>query len=208
MKKILPTTILFLITTAAVAQPSRGTFLVDANFSFNADHSNTSSPFLTPALYSSTTTWNLNPAAGYFVLNRWCIGVSTPYQHETSKSQNSPDLHSHSFGLGPFVRYYQPLGKKFYGVLHGGYSFSSSTSQSFIYGGGYNNVFFTMTTPLRSVIWGVGFNYFVKDNIAIALMGNLTSDNYGKQPPGDSMTGYHYTTKLGMQIYFSRKKAQ
>ena len=88
-----------------------------------------------PSGQSQTThgsTLNLSPTVGYFIRDRFSLGIKMGYQHYRNVNQNSVDQSS-VFGLGPFVRYYfLPIDKSIniFGQLDYSYSTSNPPTPS------------------------------------------------------------------------------
>jgi len=90
MKKIF--TIFFVgILTINFSNAQQGDFIVGAN----SDVSNTNIIF-----------WNLSPTIGYFVSDNICVGMSLGY-NSSNYDENDIKQESDSFGIMPFVRFYQ-----------------------------------------------------------------------------------------------------
>jgi len=59
-----------------------------------------------------TTSWNLLPKAGYFVIDNLVVGLELMVSGYMDKDVDDGDKDGESqFGIGPFVRYYYPLDK-------------------------------------------------------------------------------------------------
>ena|SRR5215212_3840821 len=96
--------LLVLLTTCLSAQ-EKGQTLVGGSLGFNKTKSvNTESETKTTNIY-------LSPSIGKFYRKNRLAGVNLYYQHS---SHNDKKLNGDHYGLGFFLRQYQPLGKSFY----------------------------------------------------------------------------------------------
>lgn len=94
----------FCLSTRLVAQVQSGQFHLGGQFSFENNFYQGGQNF------SST----IQPEIGLMLSPKWSIGVSTPFNIQTS-TQNRP---YHRLGVGPFVRRYFDLKSGFFAVLH------------------------------------------------------------------------------------------
>ena len=94
MKKVLFIVALVAVSFAGTAQTSKSTWMLGGGAGFNSSK---------PDGASSTSTWNLSPSLGYFVMDNLALGASV------SIADNGGGTKSN---FGPFVRYYfTSLGK-------------------------------------------------------------------------------------------------
>ena len=56
-----------------------------------------------------TTTFSLNPQAGYFFINNLAVGIMINLTTETYSPQNGTNTNYNLFDISPFVRYYYDL---------------------------------------------------------------------------------------------------
>ncbi len=60
----------------------------------------------------TTTTWNILPKAGYFIIDNLVAGLEVVVSGYVEKDVDDDDTWKESLmGAGPFVRYYYPLDK-------------------------------------------------------------------------------------------------
>lgn len=100
MKKVLFIVALVAASFAGTAQTSKSTWMLGGGAGFNSTK---------PDGGSSTSTWNLSPAVGYFVMDNLAIGAGVSIADYGAGSTTN---------FGPFARYYfTSLGKsaKLYG---------------------------------------------------------------------------------------------
>lgn len=148
--------------------------------------------------------YNLHPKVGYFILNRLCVGVSMPYIIEVNKSESSV-LTDEIIGVGPFVKYYQPLATNFYGVFGAGFSWNKETDQSISHMVGSNAVIQITNVHTRSTLLSLGLSYFASENVAVEFAVTRRTQLT------DESTGYPYVYRdwtmmdLGLQYYLRRK---
>lgn len=114
MKKIVITT-LVLAGMAIGAKAQKGTLLVYGNAGLSTTKN---------AADQKTTTLGIHPGVGYQFSDHWTAGVYFDYDHY----KNADASKSNSYGVGPFVRYAEPLGGIFsvYGQLQAGYAHSKN----------------------------------------------------------------------------------
>lgn len=146
MKKVLFIAALVAASFAGQAQTSKGTYLLGGGAGFNSTSASGG---------GSTTSWNLSPNAGYFVIDNLAIGTSLSVADFGGGT---------SFGFGPFVRYYfTSLGKaKVFG--NAGFTYNS-------FGGGGNST---------SVGAAAGLAYFLNQSIALEAALGYTNNTTAK----------------------------
>jgi len=115
---------IFIFTLSATflpGQTEKGRFLTSASSSlglgepgtdilnFGISHFTVKSdePFYIEAESDRRTSLNLNPRIGYFVANRFAVGLDMTLAYLSEESGNTSDAFSQTlFSLGPFLRYY------------------------------------------------------------------------------------------------------
>lgn len=94
------------------AQDKSQKFLIGGHFSLsNSNQESDNSD-------SKTFSLSISPAVGYFVSERWLIGLKVNYSYQKSESSHSDidyesDFTMNNYLFGPYARYYIPLGEKF-----------------------------------------------------------------------------------------------
>lgn len=177
-------------TNFAFAQLSKGNLLVTGAFSVGStSQENTIAGKTTDG--PSTSTFSIIPNVSYFLSDRFAVGLELGYSRlssevvdvTSSRTTTTKEVTS-GLGLSPFVRYYIPLGQKFYFYGQGGFGFTS---------GKVENTITTVTTFLGTQTtetktesdlsaFNVGFRpgvtYFFTDRFALdASFGLLNFSN-------------------------------
>lgn len=192
MKKITILAIAICSTFGAYAQYSKGRMLVGGSLSFSAETEKTKYDGNTQT-DGKWTSFSLEPQFGYFVIDNLAVGASLDLglSKWRDDDDSDDDYTSTSIEFRPTVRYYLPQNIFFQGQV----AFGSSKDK---YGSGnvdedkYSNSGFTL---------GVGYAYFLNDNIAIEpLIG------YGSWGQKDKETDTKYVDnglflRIGFQIY-------
>ncbi|QXP59342.1 outer membrane beta-barrel protein [Olleya sp. HaHaR_3_96] len=112
-----------------------------------------------------SSSYTINPKAGYFITDDLAIGLDLSYsfgKSETEEVSQSSNIEDKTIMGGVFLRYYfLNLGKRFkiYGELGGGYVTSETGFESDP----------EKSNGLQSNLT-LGLNYFVKENIAISFV--------------------------------------
>jgi hypothetical protein len=198
------TFLLFIITVSPLfAQLDKGTFMLGGSGRFSVSTSSPTNDFSTKEFSSS-----LQPGVLYFPVDRLAVGLNLPLGYSRSWSEPGFKWSYTTYGTGPTVRYYFPIGK---------FAIFPEFSFTFIWGNGKSNHFYGSNTPdlmdskysVRNNVWhgGAGITYFL--NPAIGLEANLF---YQKSTLGYDRTDYSYDNSLsnlnlnlGFQIYLARK---
>ena len=195
--------ILFLcVYKPAAAQSLKSSILISANFSYDRDR--TEVVFQTGSEEVINKTLTLQPKIGYFILSRLCAGVYVPYTRAVFEGDvlnyNNVKETDQSYGIGPFIRYYQPIVTNFYGIAQAGFSWEKQINERYIFPIGKVE---ERVTQKYSLI-GVGLSYFVTHSLAVEMMldfrEQLTDDS------GDPPYSYYDETifTLGFQIYLGK----
>ncbi|WP_452222690.1 outer membrane beta-barrel protein [Lacinutrix chionoecetis] len=109
-----------------------------------------------------TSSFTINPKAGYLIADDLAIGLDLSYQEATEEPEEAEATEETTLAAGLFVRYYfLELGKRFkvYGEIGGGYlstefGIKENTQEATGFQAGID----------------IGINYFVKENIAISFV--------------------------------------
>src|SRR6187399_537993 len=108
---------LLLSAPAALAQFNKGRWLADGTMSLSANKNE--SHFGTSVSNSSSTNFGLSPSVGYFFINQLAGGLTLSFSTTKSTGQSlNPGTgtvedvtrNGNSVSIGPFVRYYLPMG--------------------------------------------------------------------------------------------------
>lgn len=95
------------IFTNLNAQTEKGQILISGSSSlnFSIEKDKTKSDNIDTE-GSRTTTFDINPMGGYFIINNLAVGISMPIILSSSKDGDGDKSKSNSFIFGPFGRYY------------------------------------------------------------------------------------------------------
>ena len=195
--------VIFVLITSSYlsyAQTSKGSFILggDASLSFRKNEN--------PG-YSTTksNSFSLNPSVGYFVRNNFAAGLTFPiaaahfntnYNSGASASESSAS----SYALGPFIRYYIPVGKIFI-LAEGSYTWARSKSkyqQVDNTTGSLTDVTSTYNDENYRVATGMAI--FLGENVGIDILLNYQKFNF------DSRTSSSLFLSVGFKVYIPSKK--
>ncbi|BAV10383.1 Outer membrane protein beta-barrel domain-containing protein [Filimonas lacunae] len=122
MKKVLLFASILFAGVAANAQINKGQWLAGGTLGFSSSKAGD----------NKTTNINLNPNAGYFVINNLAVGLEADYGYSKYKTKVAGadfSTKTTSIGAAPFVRYYVlPTAQKTNVFVHGAYAFGSTKS--------------------------------------------------------------------------------
>lgn len=192
MKKILLTLIAAIACTASYAQFTKGRILAGGNVSFITG-SNKIDQGGSLTTSSTSTSFQLTPNVGYFIIDNFAIGAGVGLGLSTGKSNNStPEtrVNSTSFEFEPFVRYYLKQGIFFEGQFGLG-TFKSKYINS-------NTT--TLTQNISTWTIGAGYPYFLNDNVAIEPFLGYRRRSF----EGDQVQASLFLS-VGLQVYLGRK---
>jgi outer membrane protein len=158
MKKIFTVIALALISSGAFAQFKQGGILLNGGLGFRSTTNKLESGGTTTTL-GKQTDFTFNPRVGYFFMDHLAAGLTFDVTTSMSKADGSSNKSGYSITtVGPFVRYYLDQGLFFQGEIgFGGRTDKSVTGNT------------TTTTKYSAMKWdiGVGYAYFLGDNVAI-----------------------------------------
>ncbi len=97
MKKTIAIAIIILLSTKSYSQISKGNWLIGGDVKFNYT-ANT----VMDSKYSSTTL-NINPQLGYFILDKFAVGLRPSLGFVFASGASN---HVTSYSVGPYARYY------------------------------------------------------------------------------------------------------
>lgn len=89
-----------LLAKSAQGQLAKGTWMIGGNAALTTY--NTRSPLGT----QNETTISIKPNIGYFVMEKFAVGINPGYGLQASKFNDTPNTTRYSYALGPFIRYY------------------------------------------------------------------------------------------------------
>jgi hypothetical protein len=172
----------------AQAQTQKGSFLISGGLSYS--HTKNTSNF--SSVFNSLY---ITPRAGYFIRDRFAVGLSLPLVFSKAK-YDSPSVSpakrvSRSLGVGPFVRYYIPLKGKIFVLTEVGYSWNFTTTDS------DDN---TQKETSRQYNAGAGVAYLINRNVGLELLAGYRKITN----TGGDFTDSSIRLEGGLQIYLSR----
>ena len=171
------TTFLVVLTLNTFAQLDKKTWLVGGNASFDSRkreytnyYGDPSNPTIYVELYKQTV-YEINPKAGYFVLDKLALGLSSSFLHSRGNrvGSSSPVSHGTTFSIGPFARYY---------FLDKNKSFNVFTEATYQLGSIKNNGDTTLKSPITKYAAMAGVELFFNSSAGIEF---LAGYNYQKQ---------------------------
>ena len=140
MKKVLIVLALSLFAVGAFAQ--KGKFYIGTSVmspvSPAANIDDYFGSFATGFLYnkvkddSKSTIWGLAPEVGYFVSDKFSVGLGVAFNQLSTKDdeEGAETNKVNSFGINPYVRYYACTADKFSFYVQGGFEFVSSKADA------------------------------------------------------------------------------
>lgn len=163
MKKLIFTLVLAAVAGAASAQFNQGRMLVGGDFSFSSQTEKSKSGGTT-VTFGKTTSIELGPKVGYFLIDNLAVGAALDVsltKFKPEDADNDSENTFTTFGIAPFVRYYLSQGIFFQGQFGVGSGKNKSTL------GSVSNESKFGVTNLNV---GAGYAYFLNDNVAIEPM--------------------------------------
>lgn len=198
MKKVLLTAVAVFSLTFVNAQEeketkgfgfSKGNIIVEGNLGFSSDKETNSDKF-GDLDETKTSSFNFNPKAGYFISDKFAVGVELMVGSGKSEKtvfgipNVTTETTNNSFGAGVFARYYfLELGERFKTYTEAGLGFGSTKYEA-------NGVETKKDSNLNLGI-DLGINYFVTEKMAINFgLANVLGFNSTKseKPNGDETT--------------------
>lgn len=206
MKKIL---LLLLVFSSILAsgQTEKGSFMIGGNASVNFTKNSVEDNMSEGKNFS----FELNPLAGYFVANKFSVGLSIPFSWSRQKAKYEgfnaeyKSLNRGS-GISPFVRYYIPV-KSFFIVTEAAYSWS------------YNKYTYDSIDPVTGEIIGndefssksksirlsAGPTFFLSKYSSIEILANYQHDTFD-QESSQTYRASNFYVSVGFQIYLPKSK--
>ena len=199
MKKIVTVIALALICSGAYAQFNQGRYLAGGSVGFSATTSKAKTDAAT-STYLHSTSFNISPDIGYFVIDNLAVGAALNLSSSTSKGDGNDNSKTTltNFSLTPFARYYLSQGIFFQGQV--GFGTGSRKEKE----NGSN----TTTTTKHGVFdWALsaGYAYFLNDFVAIEPMVGYGSsaDKYKDPDIKDISSGLFIN--VGLQVYLGAR---
>ncbi len=187
-----------LLSFGAVAQIEKGRILADGslgisfqNYKSVYDGSTTSE--------QKTTSFSLSPQAGYFITDAIVVGAGLSLGASSTKYDDDDKYNGTSIFFTPFVRYYFP--QRLFGQFEIGVG---SSKDKWTYVNDDDEEY-----KYKSFFWslGVGYAYFLNDNVAIEPIVSYNATTYTDRD--DTKEKDKYGTimlRVGFSIYLDFKK--
>lgn len=197
MKKLSVTLCVALLCLNATAQIEKGRFL--AGGSLGLSFQNYKSQFDGNTTdETKSTSFSLSPRAGYFLTDAIAAGAGLNLSLSSSKYDDDDKYNGTSIFFTPFVRYYLPQG------LFGQFEIGiGSSKDKWTYVNDDDEVY-----KYKSFFWslGVGYAYFLNDNVAIEPMVSYNSRTYTDRDEPDYKEKYGtIMLQVGFSIYLDLK---
>lgn len=154
-------------------------------------------------------TFSLSPAAGYFILNNWVIGINSSVSTASNEDDQGNSMSSKSFEVGPATRYYFRFGK--FAVFP---EFVASWGQGkakYVYAESpfFGNPAQTIKYNVTSSTYkgGIGLAWFVANNVSLEGILSYSSDTNGVKDSNSAyITPYDASRKVlaftvGLQFF-------
>jgi outer membrane protein len=195
MKKILLTVFALTMFNVAFAQFNKGRMIVGGAVGFQTTTEKQTGT--TPT--AKENTFSLSPNFGYFVANKFAVGLNLNLSNTTEKySGGSYDykIITRSFIASPFVRYYFGPGI----FVQGQYGIGSAKS-------GYDDPSSSNTTKYAVSQWslGIGYAYFLNDHVAIEPSVKYQSSVLKEKGQDIKDTNSGIAINIGFQIYLGKR---
>jgi hypothetical protein len=208
--------LLLLFPCSLFAQVSSGSFMVGGGISIT--HSRQENPYsyfspMTGEVFNfntsvKTTYTSISPTIGYFIIDRFCLGISLPFSFSNRRVNELDDdvvyrarENGRAYNFGPFVKYYVPLSGKFFALAEAGYGWGYyKTSASSLQRTNGVEERWEMETKdkMERLSLAVGIAYFINENTGVELTGQYQKSTVL------AVDQVSVSAKLGLQIYLSR----
>jgi hypothetical protein len=197
-KRIIFTFCAVFLYVSAIAQLEKGRILAggSSGLSFN----NYKSTYNGTNVYETKTTrFSFSPRAGYFVTDAIAVGAALNFSASSTKYDDDDKYNGTSISFTPFVRYYLPQ------RLFGQFELGVGTSKDkWTYVDDDDEEY-----KYKSFVWslGVGYAYFLNDNVAIEPMVSYNATTYTDKDDTKDKDKYGYIMlQIGFNIYLDFKK--
>lgn len=196
MRKTLLLLFALALVNLSFAQFNKGRMLAGGSVGFSSITEKTKSGPTTTTI-GTQTTLSFAPSFGYFVIDNLAVGASVYYNNITFKYDGGGKDKSNEFTFAPFARYY--FGPGIFG------------QGSFGLGSGKDVPVTGNTTTYGITLWslGVGYAYFLNDNVAIEPLIKYQgqTDKYdGTGSPKDINNGIAFS--IGVQAYLGKRSGK
>lgn len=209
----------FIFNASLQAQAfSQGNFMMGGTLGFSAAESSVDVEAEGVSVTNEgarTTQFNIAPAVGYFLLDKWALGIGMDYtlnRLREPKNINDPNTdyeksYDSDLLFGPFTRVYLPVGEDKAFFLEATMGFGSSESQVSIDG-----VSQTVSNDVLAIGVGPGFTILSHDAIGIEaqLKYNWARSNaeiiFNEINTNTQTFTNQIDFSIGLQVYFARVK--
>jgi hypothetical protein len=211
MKNQILTLLLTLFILSANAQTEQGKFIVGGNAGFNFSKDKNRVNNTTTDRWSHTSIY-LNPNAAYFIIPNFAIGGKLNLNSYTNRLKDGSNRgegrknNTLSFSLGPWARYYFPIGTKaaFFGDANVGFGASRYKYRTVNGSGQVVNVS-NPAYAATDIGVGPGYTYFITNNVGIEGLLQFRVSRSAYRNEGDNVKTVNTTSGLyfniGLQVY-------
>lgn len=178
--KNLFTLLLLIAPMCCLAQVEKGKLLLTGNIAYSQNSNENGTPISTTATSGSVpkvTEIEFSPYVGYMITSRFAAGIFCQYAKNETKSdyayQPNTKTEITRKSIGPFVRYYHPIGEKFFVFGQADYSYAKAEWTMTV---GSNNDFVQKSISTGNIIAvRPGISYFVTKHLAVeAILGSIS----------------------------------
>jgi len=196
MKKLFFTIFAITFYGASFAQFSQGNFLIGGSTNLSAGFTTSKvKSGGTTTTNSKTTSFSLQPQAGYFVIDNLAVGAGLNIRTSTEKDDGSSDKSSESqFSLNPSVRYY-------FDKLYGQASIAFGTAKS-------KDTQGATTTETKYTVggWSLlgGYAFFLSDAISLEPQVGYASSSLKLKGSNGKFVDSGIVIGIGLYGYISK----
>ena len=184
MKNTLTLTLL-LFSLIAHAQVEKGKFLLTGNIAYSRNSNDNGTPVSNTATAQSLnniTEIEFSPYVGYMISSRIAVGVFGGYRENRSERTMAYGTTTETVmtkSIGPFMRFYHPIGEKFFVFGQADYTYASADWKYNALDFGSNaNVTLKSTSKGNILAVRPGLSYFITKRLAAEVI--LGSISYSK----------------------------
>jgi outer membrane autotransporter protein len=192
-KSIFFTFLVLFVCIEAGAQIEKGRVLAGGSIGFSFQ--NYKSVFDgTTTDETKTTSFSLSPRAGYFITDAIAVGAGLNLSLSSSKYDDDDKYNGSSIFFSPFVRYYLP--QRLFGQFEIGIG---SSKDKWTYVNDDDEEY-----KYKSFFWslGVGYAYFLNDNVSVEPMVSYNAATYTDRDNTDDKDKYgNIMLQIGFNIY-------
>ena len=193
MKKLVVSFLFGITCMVSYGQFTQGTIMVGGSFGADFDTEKTKTGNTT-TVTGHTTSIDIAPSAGYFVIDNVAVGAAIDMYASKYKSKDGLSTNSsNSVSFAPFARYYY---QKFYGQG----SFQLGTEKTkYVFDGNTTNT----TSNISGWSLAVGYAYLLNQNVALEPQIGFQSNGYKTGNDKDITSGLFL--RIGFQIYLTKQ---